>query len=140
MMDSKFPAGWMWSDAFEMLARVERLHREVFRPARSPSRRPAWEPLVDMLETDRMVLVLVALPGVNPERVEVSIVGGELVVSGDRTFPPEMQTAVIHRLELPQGEFERRIKLPPGQYRGVSRSASDGCLVVALQKSGALGG
>src|SRR5262249_18730806 len=45
-----FPNSWMWSEAFEMLARAERLHREVFRPARSPARRPAWEPPVDMIE------------------------------------------------------------------------------------------
>ena len=25
---------WMWSEACEMLARAERMHREVFRPAR----------------------------------------------------------------------------------------------------------
>ena len=140
MTDSNFPRDWMWSEAFEMLARVERLRREVFRPVRSASRRPAWEPPVDVLETERAVLVLVALPGVNPERVEVSIDGGELVISGDRAFPAEMRTAIIHRLELPQGRFERRVKLPPGRYSAVSRSASDGCLIISLQKPGAFGG
>ena len=68
-MEKDFPSGWMWSHAFDMLARAERMHREIFRPGGS-SRRPAWEPPVDILETPEDVLVLVALPGVIPEQVE----------------------------------------------------------------------
>ena len=112
-MDSNFPRRWMWSEAFEMLARAEQLHREIFRPTGSVLQRPAWEPPMDVLETERAVLMLVALPGVNPNSVEISIEGDELTISGHREFPPEMQTAAIHRLELPQGRFERRVKLPP---------------------------
>src|SRR5271167_3875450 len=107
-MGSDLPARWMWSDALAMLTRAERLHREFFRPAGSAARSPSWEPPVDVLETERAVLVLVAVPGVNPEGVEAAIDGNELVFSGDRVFPAEMQTAIIHRLELPQGRFERR--------------------------------
>jgi HSP20 family molecular chaperone IbpA len=135
-MDSNFPRNWMWSEALQMLARAEQLHREAFRPGRAVSSRPAWEPPVDILETERAVLVIVALPGVNPGAVEVSLDGDELVVSGQRALPPEIRTAVIHRLELPQGLFERRVKLPPGRYSGVTRAAADGCVIVALQKSG----
>ena len=139
-MDSKFPRRWMWAEAFEMLARADQLHREVFRPTVSVFQRPAWEPPMDVLETKRAVLMLVALPGVNPNSVEISIDGDHLTISGCREFPPEMRTAAIHRLELPQGRFERRVKLPPGRYSGISRSASDGCLIIALEKSEASGG
>jgi HSP20 family protein len=52
-----------------MLARAERLHREFFRPIRAVSRLAAWEPPVDILETEREVLVLVALPAVSADRV-----------------------------------------------------------------------
>ena len=57
-MDREFPRDWMWSEAFAMLARAERLHREIFRPIGSASRLPAWEPPVDILETAREVLGL----------------------------------------------------------------------------------
>ena len=67
-----FSNKWMWSEAFEMLARAERLHHEFFRPAQSASGLPAWEPPVDVLETEREVQVLMALPGVDSERVEVA--------------------------------------------------------------------
>ena len=60
---------WMWSEACEVLARAERMHREFFRPVRTAARVPAFEPPVDVLETDRAVLVFIALPGVDPERL-----------------------------------------------------------------------
>jgi HSP20 family protein len=137
-MDQGFPRNWMWSQACEMLARAERLNRELFRPLGSVARLPAWEPPVDMLETEREVLVLIALPGVNPDQVEAVLDGDDLVVAGARVLPSELRTAVIHRLELPQGRFERRVRLPAGRYSAVRHSVSDGCLLVALEKAGAL--
>jgi len=136
-LERDFPRDWMWSEACEMLARADRLHREFFRPVRSAALVPTWEPPVDILETGREVLVLVALPGVDPERVEVAIEGDELVVAGTRVLPPELRTAMIHRLELPQGRFARRIRLPAGRYSDVRRSTVYGCLAVTLEKSGA---
>jgi HSP20 family protein len=137
LMDRDLPRDWMWSEACEMLARAERLNRELFRPRGEVARAPAWEPPLDMLETEREVLVLVALPGVNPAAVEAALDGGDLVVAGTRILPAELRTAVIHRLELPQGRFERRLRLPPGRYSSVRRSTVDGCLLITLQKSGA---
>jgi HSP20 family protein len=130
----------MWSEACAMLMRAERLHREFFRPAGSVSMLPVWEPPVDILETEREVLVLVALPGVGPDRVEAAIDNGDLVIRGVRALPPELRTAVIHRLELPQGRFERRVRLPAGRYSDVRRAAVDGCLVITLEKMEALRG
>jgi len=131
---SEFPNSWMWSEAIEMLARAERLHRQLFRPALG-RRVPTWEPPVDVLETEGEVLVLVALPGVEPDQVETVIEGAYLVVTGQRVLPAELATAVIHRLELPQGRFERRIALPAGHYDAVRRAAVNGCVLITLQKA-----
>ena len=94
---------WMWSEALAMLSRAERLHRDMFKPAGTRARQPAWEPPVDILETELEVLALVALPGVNADEVEAVIEDGDLVIAGTRIYPPALRTAVIHRLELPQG-------------------------------------
>ena len=127
------PHNWMWSEAVEMLARAERMHDQLFQPGRA-TRAPAWSPPIDVIETETAVLILIALPGVAPDQVEAAIEDGHLVVAGRRVLPPELQTAVIHRLELPQGRFERRIRLPAGRYDGVRRSAVDGCLLISLHK------
>jgi HSP20 family protein len=133
-MDRDSTRNWMWSEACEMLVRAERLHHEFFRLTESIARSPAWQPPADILETDREVLVLVALPGVNPDCVELRIEDGSLWVGGTRSLPRELQTATIHRLELPQGRFERRVPLPVGRYSTVRHSAVDGCLLISLQK------
>lgn len=123
-----------------MLARAERLHRQFFRPAQSTSPLAAWEPPVDIMETEREVLVLVALPGVSADRVEVAIEGDELVVVGVRVPPEALKSSVIHRLELPQGHFARRVRLPSGPYGSFRRSAVDGCLLIGLERTREFGG
>ncbi len=128
---------WMWSEACEMLARAERLHRELFRPAGTQSQLTAWEPPVDILETEFEVLALVALPGVDAEQAQAVIEDGDLVIAGTRILPGVLRTAVIHRLELPQGRFYRRLRLPAGRYSAVRRAVADGLLVITLQKAGA---
>lgn len=129
-----FPHNWMWSEACDMLTRAERMHREFFRPSRPGA--PAWQPPIDMLETERQVLILVALPGVDPDHVEAIIDGADLVIGGARVLPAELRTAVIHRMELPQGRFARRIPLPAGRYSDVRRSQVHGCILITLEKAG----
>jgi len=130
------PRDWMWSEACEMLARAERMHRELFRPSTPQAQSPAWEPPVDILETESEVLVLVALPGVDPDDAQALIEDGTLVIAGTRVVPEQLRTATIHRLELPQGRFYRRLRLPAGRYAGVRRAAASGCLIVTLQRAG----
>mgnify|MGYP003893463969 FL=1 len=128
------PRDWMWSEALNMLAQADRLHRQMFRP--QPSAQGAnWEPPVDMLETDDAVLILAALPGVDVHEVQAVIESGVLVIAGVRVLPEELRTATIHRLELPQGRFERRIELPAGRYESVRRTEVNGCLVISLTKA-----
>jgi len=130
----KYPVNWMLSEAIDSLARAERLHRQFFSLQQSSgSRESSWEPPIDVLETDEEILILVALPGVDPDNVEAVIDGGTLIVSGRRVLPAELRNARIHRLELPQGRFERRIVLPTGRY-AVSRFAVNGCIGLRLSK------
>ncbi len=133
-MASNDPRDWMWGEALGALARAERLQREMFRIAAPPSAGPRWEPPVDVLETEDLVVVIAALPGVREAALSLAIDGGCLVIQGERTLPEALRTAVIHRLELPQGRFERRVSLPAGRYGGIHRETQDGCLVVTLRK------
>jgi HSP20 family molecular chaperone IbpA len=125
----------MWSEAIDMLARAEQLHRQAFQRQHVPGQNAAWEPPVDVIETDRELLVIAALPGVNPDHVEAAIDRGTLVIAGQRVLPEVLRQAMIHRLELPHGRFQRRVPLPPGRYESVQLSMNDGCLFISLQKA-----
>ena len=129
---SKDPINWMLSEAIGSLARAERLRQQFFNLQSAGG--PCWEPPIDVLETDDELLILVALPGVDLDQVEAVVDDGVLVVSGNRTLPAELRSARIHRLELPQGRFERRIALPAGRY-AISRFAANGCIAFRLAKS-----
>jgi HSP20 family protein len=134
-MPEKDPINWMLSDAIETLARAERLHQQFLNlQPLAGVREPSWEPPIDVLETDREILILIALPGVDPNEVEALLENGMLVVSGRRTLPVELRNARILRLELPQGRFERRIGLPAGRY-AITRFAAHGCIGLRLAKS-----
>ena len=132
-MSIKDPLNWMLSEAIGSLARAERLHQQFFGLQSAGS--PCWEPPIDVLETNEELLIFVALPGVDADQVVAAIEGRILIISGNRMLPPELRDAHIHRLELPQGRFERRISLPPGRFT-ISRSAMHGCVVFRLAKSG----
>jgi len=127
---------WMWANALEALARAERLHQQLFRPAGRSDRPPCWEPPLDILETESEVLVVAALPGVPADKVAVRIDGACLVIAGERPAPTALRTAVIHRMELPQGRFERRVALPRGRFHSPTVKVVDGCLIVSLAKAG----
>ena len=131
-MPTRDPLNWMLSEAIDSLTRAERLHRQFF--SLHSTGEASWEPPIDVLETDREVLILIALPGVDPDDVEAVIDQGALVISGRRVLPAELRNARIHRLELPQGRFERRIQLPLGRYT-ITRFATNGCIGLRLAKS-----
>jgi HSP20 family protein len=71
-----------------------------------------WTPLVDVIETPAGLEVVVDLPGVAASDIEVSAVGGALVIAG-RKSPPgcERHHAAFHLVERSFGRFARRIPL-----------------------------
>jgi HSP20 family protein len=122
----------MWAQACEAMERAQRLHRQFFHRGYST---PYWEAPCDIFETDDTLTILIALPGVAPDCITVTLSAGVVVVRGERPLPPELANARIHRLELPHGMFERRIELPPARFELTGRHLADGCLMLQLHKA-----
>lgn len=122
--------GWMWAEACTMLDRAERLQRQFFRPGGSGG---AWQPPLDVFETESAIFLNLALPGVDAESIEVLYHQNGVVVRGERRLTAAAD-AVIHRLELPYGRFERRIVLRPGRFERRLQQLRDGCLTIVLEK------
>ncbi len=129
------PRAVLFRDVFDLWERADQLQRQFFHPGALAGERPSWQPPVDVFETREGILIVVALPGVPPERVRVAIEDGSVVVAGERALSPALRTATVHRLEIPYGRFERRIALPPGRYLLGAPEVVDGCLVVALRRT-----
>jgi HSP20 family protein len=122
----------VWGEACEMLERAERLHRQFFRPGVALPHSAGWEPPVDIFETEDRLWILVALPGVVPERIDAAISADELTIAGSRPMPAAVRGAAIHRLEIPYGCFERRMRLPDGEFEFDRSEFVSGCLVLSL--------
>lgn len=132
-MATRKPDVWMWAQMRSMMNEADEMRGRFFE-LRKGGEKPTWEPPADVIETATELLVLVALPGVDPNTAEAVIQNGELIVGGTRRLPESLRNARIHRMELPYGRFERRIQLPPGRYDAVKREAADGCLLIRLHK------
>jgi HSP20 family molecular chaperone IbpA len=135
-MSSRDPTDWMWAQACDFIAQAERMHRQFFRLAASPRTQAVWEPPVDMFEDEREIVVVVALPGVSAERVEVTSEPGALVVRAESPLPFAGSRRVVRRLEIPYGWFERRIPLPEVRLEAGTRELANGCLILRLRKTG----
>jgi HSP20 family molecular chaperone IbpA len=123
----------MWAEALALLQDAERLQRQFFQVGALRGV-PSWEPPVDLYENGDELRLLVALPGVTPEQLEVVLAPGLIIVRGERALPTNSRHAAIHRLEIPYGQFERRVALPAGEFEFVDRRLEYGCLVVELRR------
>ena len=132
-MRSRDPGSWMWAEALELLQDAERLQRQFFRIGVLQGA-PCWEPPVDLYESGDGLMLLVALPGVTPQQLEVVLASNLIIVRGERSLPANSRRAAIHRLEIPYGRFERRIALPAGAFELIDQRLEHGCLVLELRR------
>ena len=128
------PTGWMWVQACEVIVKAERLQRQFFQPSASQRALAVWEPPVDVFEDEAEIVIVVAMPGVAAERVQVTHEAGTLIVRGVRPLSPSGSRHRIRQLEIPYGAFERRIALPPQRLEIGSPELAQGCLTLRLRK------
>jgi len=100
----------------------------------SPS---AWEPAIDVYETDEQVVVTVELAGVRQSDMEIMVADGIFTIRGERkkTLRASGKRA-YHRMEITSGPFERSITLPAAvDTRNSKATYEDGLVEVILPKA-----
>jgi HSP20 family molecular chaperone IbpA len=126
----------MWAQACDLIEQAERLHRQFFRPAAASRVQVVWEPPVDVFEDEREIVVVVAMPGVNADRMQVIGEPGVITVRGVRPLPLVGPGHSVRQLEIPYGVFERRIPLPARGLELDPPEMVQGCLILRLRKLG----
>lgn len=122
---------------FERLERqmddlVERLLR---RPTPALYQR-AWAPRLDIYETEDEFYVVAELADVDPSDVTIEIESEEVALTGRRAPSSPPEGAECLQLEVPFGEFERRLILPSAvDASSASADFKDGMLTVHLPKA-----
>ena len=95
-----------------------------------------WVPYSDIVETEEHVVIRVDLPGVDPGKVEILLIGNMLTVKGGEPALPLVKGETLHRRERPTGAFSRSIPLPIAvDPEKVSAESKNGVLTITLAKA-----
>lgn len=91
-------------------------------------------PAVNVWETADSYFVEAEVPGLKAENLDITVVGDELTLKGERAADEQLK-ATYHRRERGVGSFVRAIKLP-GEVKAdaVEAALHDGILLLTLPK------
>jgi HSP20 family protein len=125
------------NDLEELSSKLEKTIEDMLgemRPSFLLSER-TWRPPMDMVETDREIVILAEIGGVDRENLEVEISSKAVRILGHRSAP-EGGSACTYRLaEIQYGRFERVLFLPnPIDPDNVRAASKNGFLEIRLAK------
>ena len=139
-----------------MLRRVERMFEDMERWTTDPLVRPLsllggefgmlerwfgdhsptrFRPVVDILDEEKELVVIVELPGLEKEDVEIILQAGALLLKGDKKLDKTLYQAGAYRTERAYGAFTRLIPLPTDVEAGsIDAVFKSGVLTVRVPK------
>ena len=89
---------------------IQELFSDLWQVPRFSGLRTGFRPHVDCFRTDEALTILVELPGVDPDTVDVVVAEGNLYLSGKRDRP-HAEGQVYQQMEIDYGTFRRQIAL-----------------------------
>ena len=93
-------------------------------------------PAIDVIERPDSVLVLIDVPGLGPEQLDVSLAGNMLTVQGAFGTAAAGDADQVHLRERPTGSFKRCVPLPASvDAESISAECRLGVLQVTIAKS-----
>lgn len=121
-------------DPWQHLARLQ-AEMDRWLPLANDSYAPATPP-VDVWAGEDEVLVEAALPGVEPDDVDISVEADVLTLRARRKAPEASEGERVYRRERGFGEFSRRFKLPfRVESSAVDARFANGVLEVRLPRA-----
>ena len=97
-----------------------------------------WTPAVDICETADRYEILIELAGVRRDDIEVVTENHYLTIAGWRGDPTPRDKVCVHQMEIEQGQFRRRLRLPDdADESSVSARHRDGFLTITIPKRAA---
>ena len=95
-----------------------------------------WNPAADVYRTRDGWFVKMELAGVEPDELEVTVVGDTLRVAGSRRDERLTEAVSYQQLEITYSRFERTIRFPcPIEGAHLARRYKNGLLLLHLQSS-----
>jgi HSP20 family protein len=131
-----------WDPVRDLLTLQERMNR-LFEESlsRGRSQEPAldtrgWSPLADAYEAPDNFVVMIEIPGLSEEDVELQVEADQLVVRGERRLGAQARPDNFHRMERSYGAFVRVFRFGTDvDPERVGVQFRDGLLRVELPKA-----
>jgi len=116
---------------------MDRLFEESFVRPRREWLAPAEGTLaLDMYETEDSMVVKSAVPGLEPDDIDITISGNTLSMSGETKAENEVKEENYIRRERRYGSFSRTVTLPEGlELDKAEASFQDGILTLTIPKA-----
>jgi HSP20 family protein len=138
-------ADWHPWQTLDMLRReIDRVFNETgsrsepfFRTAFLPGQAARRYPLINLYEDQDTVYVEALAPGVDPDTMQLSVVGNTLSIAGEKhRVAGDVHPEAFHRSERATGKFVRQIELPVEvDEEKVQAEYTNGLLTVTLPKA-----
>jgi HSP20 family protein len=120
-----------WSPFFEPFEGMDKLMEGLMPSTRTGGLVPA----VDVYDKEGAVVIETALPGVHPEKVELSVEHGVLTIKGSSERKTEVDEKNYYRKEIRSGSFMRQVALPQGIHEDQAKASfKDGILKIEFPK------
>lgn len=125
-----------FEDLVSLREAMDRLFEESFVRPRAWLAPTVLDLPIDMYETSDELVVTVAVPGMKPEDLEITITGDTLCIKGEVKSEAKVEKASYYRQERRYGSCTRSISLPvPVQTDKVEAKLKDGILTITLPKA-----
>ena len=130
-------------EAVTLREAMDRLFEDSYVPARRQAERQAeqreqvWRLPLDAYITAEEIVIVANMPGVKPEKVEITIEGDTLTIKGERPAPLENVDYVLQ--DRSYGKFQRTLNINiPIDANKAEAKFEDGLLTLVVPKAEAV--
>jgi len=123
-----------FKDIMSLQERINKIFDETVQKDRK-SQYGDWYPPVDIFEKEDGITIIMEIPGVSEEDIDLQITDGVLTVRGEKKLPYEKNNENFYRLERNFGKFARSFALPNSvDQNKVKASLKEGILKIEIGK------
>lgn len=117
---------------------IEKLFEEFFYVGKNYDFSPStpWQPPTDVYETEKDIIIKIAISGLRHEDISVVFSNHILTVSGRRRDDSAQQKVCFYQVEIRHGYFERKIKIPKHvDANNIHATYENGFILVTIPKT-----
>jgi len=128
----RWSGGWPQWNVFDDA--LERFVRDVD-GFRGTGAKDGWIPSVNIAEKEDSFLIMVEVPGLSKDDVNIEVKENTLTISGEKKNISEEKDTKYHRIECQYGKFERSFYLPTNvDTENIKASFKNGQLEISVAK------